>query len=295
MASAQAANEQALVLTYEQTIGRDPTAAELALNQQQLGSGTLIASIRAYLANSGYGAAALARLYSDVAGRAIMAPELAADQKYLATGGSLTTLRDDFTTTDEAAGKLKALYTTELNRAITPVELAADERKIAGGSSLAAIRTYLSTSAEAVRSLTERFQTALGATPAPSDLQSAERALAEGTDQPAAVAGTPGTAAFIEAEYRLLLGVTPTMTQVSAIRYGVQDHLATPYPGYAASAHALAAQATTAAAAATPQFTNGINIAYQAVVGKQASPIELAAAKSELGPIHSTPTRHRKR
>ena len=97
------------------------------------------------------------------------------------------------------------------------------------------------------------------------------------------MAGTPGIAAFIDAEYRLLLGMAPTAAQVSAIKYGVLDHLATPYPGFATSATTLAAQATTAAAAATPQFINAINAAYQAATGSQASAAELAAAQSELG------------
>ena len=283
MANVQDATQQALILAYEQTIGRNPTPAELALSQQQLGSGTPIASVRAYLANSGYGAAALARLYSDVVGRAPTLPELAANQGYLANGGSLATLRNYFAATNEAAGKLRSLYATELNRAVTPAELAADERLVAGGSSLAAIRGYLSTSAEAVQDLTAQFKTALGTAPALSDLQSAERALAGGASQPAAVAGAPGTAAFIDAEYRLLLGVAPSTAPVSAIEQGIAAHLTKPYPGYEVSATTLAAQATTAAAAATPQFTDGINAAYQAAAGRQASPVELAAAKSELG------------
>ena len=282
MATAQDV-QQALVLAYEQTIGRDPTAAELTLNQRQVANGTSVATLRAYLANSGYADIALTRLYADVVGRSPRMDELESHRSYLVSGGSLGALRDYFSITNEAAGKLQRLYTTELNRAISPNELVMDERMIAAGSSLAAIRTYLSTSAEAVRDLTAQFKTALGTAPAPSDLQSAERALAGGADQPAAVAGAPGTAAFVNAEYRLLMGVAPTTTQVSAIKYGVQDHLATPYPGYAASGYSLAAQATAATASATQQFLDNITKAYQAAVGKQLTPIILAAAQSELG------------
>lgn len=283
MANVQDANQQALVLAYEQTIGRDPTAAELALNQQQVANGTSVAALRAYLANSGYADIALTRLYSNVVGRAPSASELAAHRSYLASGGSLGALRNYFSITNEAAGKLQSLYATELNRAITPNELVTDERLIAGGSSLAAIRTYLSTSAEAVRDLTAQFQTVFGTAPGSADFASAERALAGGAGQPAAVAGTPASAPFVEAEYRLLLGVAPSAAQVSAIEQGIRDHLVTPYPGYGTSASTLAAQATTAAAAAAPQFASGINAAYQAALGRQASPLELAAAKSELG------------
>lgn len=274
---------QALVLAYEQTIGRDPTAAELALNQQQVASGTSVAALRAYLANSGYADIALTQLYADVVGRAPQASELAAHRGYLAGGGSLGALRDYFSITNEAAGKLQSLYKTELNRAISPNELVVDERLIAGGSSLAAIRTYLSTSAEAVRDLVAQFQTAFGTAPGTADLASAERALARGAGQPAAVAGTPASVPFVEAEYRLLLGVAPSAAQVSAIEQGIRDHLATPYPRYEVSGYTLAAQATTAAAVTAPQFASGINAAYQAALGRQASPVELAAAKSELG------------
>ncbi len=282
MASVQD-TRQALVLAYEQTIGRDPTAAELALNQQQVANGTSVATLRAYLANSGYADIALTQLYADVVGRSARIDELKGHRGYLAGGGSLGALRDYFSITNEAAGKLQSLYKTELNRAISPNELVVDERMIAGGSSLAAIRSYLSTSAEAARDLVAQFQTAFGTAPGTADLASAERALAGGAGQPAAVAGIPASMPFVEAEYRLLLGVAPNAAQVSTIEQGIRDHLATPYPGYEASGYTLAAQATTAAAAAAPQFANGINAAYQAALGRQASPVELAAAKSELG------------
>lgn len=157
-------------VAYEQTIGRDPTATELALNQQQIANGTSVATLRAYLATTGYAAAALAKLYTDVVGRAITPGELNSGQAALGAGtATLAGLRNDLATTDEALTKLQPLYMTESNRALTPGEAAADERLIAGRSSLAAIRTYLSTSAEAVRGLTERFQTALGTAPAPSE------------------------------------------------------------------------------------------------------------------------------
>ena len=277
--------QQALVLAYQQTIGRDPTVAELALNQQQVANGTSVATLRTYLANSGYADIALTQLYADVVGRSPRIDELQDHRSYLASGGSLGALRDYFSITNEAAGKLQSLYKTELNRAISPNELVVDERMIAAGSSLAAIRTYLSTSAEAIRGLAAQFQTAFGTAPGPADLASAERALAGGASLPAAVAGTPTSVPFVEAEYRLLLGVAPSAAQVSAIEQGIVGHLAKSYPGssYGNSAGTLAAQATTAAAAATPQFTNAINAAYQAVAGRQASPVGLAAAKSEFG------------
>ena len=276
--------QQALVLAYQQTIGRDPTVAELALNQQQVANGTSVATLRTYLANSGYAAAALAKLYTDMVGRAITSGELSSQQAALGAGtATLAGLRNYFATTNEAVTKLHLLYTTELNRALTPGEAAADERLIAAGSSLAAIRSYLSMSAEAVRDLTAQFKTAFGTAPGSVDLASAERALAGGAGQPAAVAGTPASIPFVEAEYRLLLGVAPSAIQVNAIEQGIRDHLVTPYPGYGTSAGTLAAQATTTAAAAAPQFANGINAAYQAALGRQASPLELAAAKSELG------------
>ena len=275
---------QALVLAYEQTIGRDPTASELALNQQQVANGTSVAALRVFLANSGYADIALTQLYADVVGRSPRIDELQGHRSYLASGGSLGALRDYFSITNEAAGKLQSLYKTELNRAISPNELVMDERMIAAGSSLAAIRTYLSTSAEAVRGLTAEFQTVFGTAPGTADLASAERALAGGANQAAAVTGTPASVPFVEAEYQLLLGVAPSAAQVSAIEQGIRDHLVTPYsgPSYGSGA-TLAAQATTAAAAATPQFTNAINAAYQAAAGRQASPLELAAAKSEFG------------
>lgn len=374
-----AASGQLLMLAYEQIVGRPPTTAELTLGLQQLQDGTPISALRAYLATTGYAAAAVDQVYTDVTGRAVTAPELASDEQsladrgslaglrsYLATtneaGGKLETLYTDvvgrtittgeltgdgaaigagtatlaslrsyFATTNEAAGKLQAVYTdvvgrtatptelsgieaaigastatvaglrryfatsneavnklqslysAELGRAITPSELTADQQVIAGGASLAAIRTYLSTSTEGVNAFDNEYKNAFGDLPGPADLLSGEQALAGGANLASAVLGTPGTVPFIDAVFQSLLGSAPSASEEAAaeqnlaidLRGAVNLHNTA---GYVPSA----TTAVTAAAAASPEFANAINAAFQAAIGRPANAVELAADQSEL-------------
>ena len=367
---------QALILTYEQTIGRPPTAAELTLGLQQLQDGTPLSALRDFLATTGYATVAVSQVYTDVVGRAVTAPELASDEQELANGGSLAGLRSYLATTkeadgklealctdvvgraitmgeltgdeaaigagattlaglrsyfattneaegklkslyadvvgraatrseltggeaaigagtvtlgglrgyfagtDEAAGKLQSLYSAELGRAITPGELAADQQLIAGGSSLAAIRSYFATSAEVVEAFYQRYYIAFSDRPPATDLLSGEQALAGGADLASAVVGASVTAPFIYSVFESSLGMPPGASEVAAAEQDLATKLRG--PDSASLPPGAAAVATIAVAAASPEFTNAINAAFQAAIGRPANAVELAAERSEL-------------
>ena len=359
---------QAVIQAYNQVIGRDPTAAELATSVQQLQGGASIGDLRAYLATTGYAANALGTIYAKALGRPITAPELASDEHDLAAGGSLggllgylaTTaeaeaavdrayvavlsrrpaapelaaaqgqlqnsyslagvrymlatsptgiaavqaafqdvsgraptpgeltgaeaatgtgaatlagLRAYFAGTAEATGKLQALYLNELGRAVTPGEVATDEADIAKGSSLAAIRGYLSSSDEAVRALRTRYSNLFSTVPANgpvviagTDLAAAEQALARGASLQAAVLAVPSTINF---DYRLLLGTSPSASELAAIEQGVENAAG---PNFATVQGAVAA-----AAASSPEFAAAISAAFQAAFGRPATAAEITS------------------
>ena len=200
-----------------------------------------------------------------------------------AIGAGTTTLgglRSYFATTNEAVGKLQSLYSAELGRAITPGELPADQKLIADGSSLAAIRSYLSTSAEAVNAFYRLYYVAFSDRPAAADLLSGEQALAGGADLASAVVGTPVTTPFINSVFRSSLGTLPSASEVAAAEQNLATELRG--PGSASLPPGTAAAATVAVAAASPEFTDAINAAFQAAIGRPANAVELAAERSEL-------------
>lgn len=177
----QSTTQQAIIATYEQTIGRDPTATELATTERQLASGTQLSSVRAYLATTGYAVDALSQLYVDVVGRAITAPELARDEAGLAGGGSLQGLRSYFATTAEATGKLEAVYTGVLGRPITAGELSEDEAAIgAGSATLGGLRSSLATTPAAVDQLQAVYTDVLGRSLTAPELSGDEAAIGGG-------------------------------------------------------------------------------------------------------------------
>lgn len=182
-----AASGQLLILTYKQIIGRPPTAAELTLGLQQLQSGTPISALRAYLATTGYAAAAVGQVYTNVVGRAVTAPELTSDDQDLANGGSLAGLRSYLANTNEAGGKLETLYTDVVGRTITTGELTGDEAAVgAGNATLAGLRSYFATTDEAAGKLQAVYTDVVGRTATPTELSSIEAAIGAGT---ATVAG----------------------------------------------------------------------------------------------------------
>lgn len=174
-------SDQALILAYNQVLGRDPAAAELALGEQQLQGGTPISAIRAYLATTGYATNLIGAIYDGVVAHAVSAPELASDQAYLAGGGDLASLRGYLAASNEAAGKLQWLYTDVVGRAITPGELGSDVAQISAGATLAGLRTYFATTSEATGKLQSLYETELGRAVTPGELASDEQLIANGS------------------------------------------------------------------------------------------------------------------
>lgn len=276
---------------YTNVVGRAVTAPELTADQKYLTDGGSLANLRSYFATTTEAVGKLQALYTDVVGRSITASELSSNAAAIGAGmATLGGLRNYFATTSETVGKLQSLYTTELNRAITPGEMAADEQIIASGGSLVAIRGYLSTSQEAVGALTVELQGAFTHSPqAPADLVSSEQALAGGTSLAAAVVGTAASSTYINATYQSLLGVPPTAAEVSTIKQGVTDFLTKFYPSqyndstpHPNPPYIDVQSSFLSVAAASPEFTNDVNAAFQAAVGRQANAVELAADQSEL-------------
>ncbi len=276
---------------YTDVVGRAVTAPELTADQKYLTGGGSLANLRSYFATTIEAASKLQALYTDVVGRPITASELSSDAAAIGAGiATLGGLRNYFATTTEAVGKLQSLYITELSRAVTPGELATDEQIIAGGGSLAAIRGYLSTSQEAVGALTVELQGAFThSLQAPADLVSSEQALAGGASLAAAVVGTTASSTYINATYQSLLGVAPNAAQVSTIKQGIADYLTKYYPGlynitggHPNPPYVDVQGPILSVAAGSPEFTNDVNAAFQAAVGRPANAVELAADRSEL-------------
>lgn len=283
----------ALQALYMDVTGRAATQPELASVQAAIAAGsTSIGGLRAYFATTAEASGKLSALHQNELGRAITPAELAADEKAIAGGSSLAAIRGYLSTSNEASGKLSALYQNELARAITPAELAADEKTVAGGSSLADIRGYLSTSDEAIRGVTDRlyfsepdgpFGTPPGTASLADDVASAERSLAGGASLAAAVASVPGVVEAINADYQALLGAAPGTADFSAVQQLIIGTLEQPYD-YIYGRTLNVAIPTLAVARENTAFTDNLNQAYQAAVGRAPTAVELAADKSELGP-----------
>lgn len=173
-------NAQAITDAYNQVIGRDPTAAELAASVQQVQGGVPVASIRAYLATTGYAALAVQTIYAKALGRAITAPELASDLRDLAAGGRLGGLLGYLSTTVEAAAALGAVYAAVLGRPPTAAELTASQGQLQASYSLPGVRYLLATSPAGIAAVQGVFQDVAGRAPTAGELIGAEAAIGTG-------------------------------------------------------------------------------------------------------------------
>ncbi len=214
---------QALSLAYQQVIGRTPTAAELALGVQQLQDGTPLSALRAFLATTGYAAAAIGTLYTDVLGRPVTAAELAGDERNLARGGSLAGLRSTLSTTAEAAGAVTRLFETTVGRIPTAyAEVPRTQAALAAGASLSSLRNVLATSAEERNVIALAYQHVLGRASTVAELLATEQALVAGktTIEAAEAALTRGAefAAHVNAAFEAALGRPANAVELAADR-----------------------------------------------------------------------------
>ncbi len=203
-------SDQALILAYNQTIGRDPTAAELALGQQQLQAGTAISTIRAYLATTGDAYVSISAIYDDVVGRSLTYPEAVADEAYLAGGGNLANLRTYLSTSNEALDKL---YTDVVERDPTTGELSSEVAAINTGTiTFDGLRSYFATTTEAASKLQTLYQTELGRTVTLGELTGDEQLIANGASL-AAIRGYLSTsveaANAFDRQYQAMFGGPP--------------------------------------------------------------------------------------
>ena len=272
-----AADEQALTLTYDQVIGRDPTTAELTLGLQQLQDGASLSSERSYLATTGYAAVAISGIYTDVVGRAVTAPELTSDESYVAGGGSLVNLRGYLAASNEAASKLQFLYADVVGRPITPGELGSDQAALGAGiATLAGLRSYFATTTEAAGKLQTLYQTELDRPITSGELTADQQLIANGSSL-AAIRGYLATSAeavrAFGKQYQNAFGSPPAPADVQS---GEQ---------------ALASGASVSfAVASTASSVSFINAVFTSLLGVAPSAGEVGAAEDRIATAIDVPT-----
>lgn len=264
---------QAVSLAFEQVIGRDPTAVELAYAVQQLQAGVSITAIRAYLATTGYASVALGTVYDAVVGRAVSAVEIASGERYLASGGTLAKLRGYLASSQEAANAVSALYQPVVGRAITQPELASDEAQLANGTAtLATLRTALAFSAESATRIQATYTGVLDRAADADELRLSQTALANGTRnfdaQRYDLATGSEALGKLATLYQVELGRPITLAEIGA----GQEFL-----GYAATLSNIRTYLATSTEAAVA-FLN----AYQTLYGTAATPTALAGGEQSL-------------
>ena len=254
---------QAITQAYDQVIGRDPAAAELALGEQQLQAGFPIANLRVYLAATGYAAAAVSAIYTGALGRPVTAPELASDERDLAAGGSLAGLLGYLATTTEASSALDAVYAAVVGRQFTPAELAAGQAQLAASVPLASIRATLAAGAEAASKIQAVYADVAGRTPTSAELAGVEAAIGSSGASLSILrsyfAGTAEAASKLQVLYTTELGRAVTPGELAGDEQAIANGSSlAAIRGYLSTS--LEAYAALAALYNTKQISTGISV-----------------------------------